>query len=89
MNSISLPLCTYYRRESKVIRKLFNGYFLIAVKPLRSCRQWDLDLTNVQLSVQNINPNDKLQYTIKTTTVVSSLNNIDVTVTISVAFEDR
>lgn len=70
------------RSETKVVRKIFNGYFLFAVKSLRH-KTRD---TGTQLVMQNINPADPLKYKYEATTqpplkgilvTVSLLNRIE------------
>lgn len=68
-----------HRIASEVVRKIFNGYFLFTVKPQHNNKQSN---PTTRLSIQNINPNDKLQYIMKTI-VASNFEDIDVTVTIS------
>lgn len=73
-----------YRIESGVVRKLFNAYFLFTVMIRQNCSNGRHDV--VRLSMQNINPNDKLRYK-KVANMTTDLNYIYITVKIWGAFK--
>ncbi|KAE9539862.1 hypothetical protein AGLY_005114 [Aphis glycines] len=71
------------RKETQIIKKIFNGYFMFSVKPY--CRK--LRDIHSLLSIQNINPSDSLQYTYNTLWLDSNRKTIVVTVTLLEAYK--
>ncbi|CAH1736028.1 unnamed protein product [Aphis gossypii] len=88
--SLLVPKCVVfrllynkYKKETQIIKKIFNGYFMFSVKPY--CRK--LRDINSLLSIQNINPSDSLQYTYNTLWLDSNRKTIVVTVTLLEAYK--